>query len=74
VPAGYRGELLPAWAGTQAFREEEAIPPFYLGGPYMGILVAVFLVIYGMGLALHIYNNHRLWKFLKEQKHRERRI
>jgi uncharacterized membrane protein YdbT with pleckstrin-like domain len=40
----------------------------------MGVLVAVVLAIYGMGLALHIYNNHRLWKFLKGQKRRERRI
>jgi hypothetical protein len=38
VPAGYRGELLPAWAGTQAFREEEAIPLFYLGGAMRSFL------------------------------------
>jgi hypothetical protein len=40
----------------------------------MGTLVAVALAIGGMALAMHIYNNWRLWKFLKEQKRRERRF
>jgi hypothetical protein len=36
----------------------------------MGILAAAAFAIGGMALALHIYNNWRLWKFLKEQKRR----
>jgi hypothetical protein len=38
----------------------------------MGILASAVFAIGGMALALalHIYNNWRLWKFLKEQKRR----
>jgi hypothetical protein len=45
--------------------------PFLFGRAYiMGILVAVVVAIGGMALALHIYNNWRLWQFLNEKKRR----
>jgi hypothetical protein len=36
----------------------------------MGILVSVVFAIGAMAPALHIYNNWRLWKFLKNKKRR----
>jgi hypothetical protein len=36
----------------------------------MGVLVAVVFVIGGLALALHIYNNWRLWKFLDKKNRR----
>jgi hypothetical protein len=36
----------------------------------MEIAVMVALAIGGMVLALHIYNNWRLWKFLKKKNRR----
>jgi hypothetical protein len=36
----------------------------------MEMLVAVVFVIGGLALALHIYNNWRLWKFLKDKYRR----
>jgi hypothetical protein len=36
----------------------------------MGILIAVVFAIGGIALALHIYNNWRLWKFLKGKNSR----
>jgi uncharacterized membrane protein YdbT with pleckstrin-like domain len=38
----------------------------------MGALVAVVFAIGGVSLALHIYNNWRLWQFLGQQKRKER--
>jgi hypothetical protein len=36
----------------------------------MEILVSVVFAIGGVALALHIYNNWRLWKLLREKYHR----
>jgi hypothetical protein len=34
----------------------------------MYFFVSIFLVIGGLALALHVYNNHRLWRFLRGRR------